>query len=80
LISNRLVAEDRTLEAMRTQGKLQVVRFPEVACRLIWAHESLRLATTRSSKDHESNWQIAIWLFGRLKRAIGSTLLYSLRR
>jgi hypothetical protein len=35
---------------------------------------------TQRSKLHESNWQIAIWLFGRPTRAISSALFNSLCR
>jgi hypothetical protein len=51
-----------TLEAMRTQGTLIPMR-----------HD-----VTQRSKLHESNWQIAIWLFGRLTRAVGSALFSNL--
>jgi hypothetical protein len=47
-------------------GKLQVVRFPEVACWLIWHTNPCVRPLTRSSKDQVSNWQIAIWLLPRL--------------
>ncbi|HEY7184440.1 MAG TPA: hypothetical protein VIC84_23590, partial [Blastocatellia bacterium] len=41
--------------------------------------DPLRHDATQRSKLHESNWQIAIRLFGRPMRAIGSALFDSIR-